>query len=132
MRNLFSGILIVFLIYLWIAVTVSVALLPQIRAHIGVTDHVLITLAALLGYGYESTEVGPSTVPAEDRNGATADGFLVGPEAGLEIAVDHVLIPIWFRVFYRAWNLEPNGAPEDAVDIGDVTFGFGTGVHVYF
>jgi hypothetical protein len=112
--------------------TVSVALLPQVRAHIGLTDHVLLTLAVLLGYGYESTVVGASTVPTEDRNGTTADGFLVGPEAGLEIAVDHVLIPIWFRVFYRPWSLEPNGAPDEAIDIGDITFGFGTGLHAYF
>ncbi|MBN1771772.1 MAG: HEAT repeat domain-containing protein [Deltaproteobacteria bacterium] len=112
--------------------TVSILLLPHARAHIAVTNHVFFSLAVLLGYGHESTETGPMDAPSEDRVTATADGLVVGPEVGLEIAVDHVLIPIWLRVFYRPWSLTTSDAPNLELDVGDVLLGFGTGLHVYF
>ena len=60
--------------------TVSFALLPQIRAHVGITDHVFFTGALLLGYGYESTESGEAGAPSSERDEVTSDGFVVGPE----------------------------------------------------
>lgn len=111
---------------------VSVALLPQIRAHVGVTDEVFFTVAALLGYGYESSESGEKGAPASERTTVTADGFVIGPELGLEIAADHVLIPIWFRLFYRPWALETSDAPNRELDVEDIVLAFGTGLHAYF
>ena len=63
---------------------------------------------------------------------ATSDGFVVGPELGLEIAVDHLLIPIWLRMFYRPWTRATNDPSSREIDVEDYVLGFGTGIHAYF
>jgi hypothetical protein len=63
---------------------------------------------------------------------SSADGLLVGPELGIEVAVDHVLIPIWLRFLYRSWSLDDAGTPNVSDDLEDYAVTFGTGLHTYF
>ncbi|NMC72369.1 MAG: HEAT repeat domain-containing protein [Myxococcales bacterium] len=108
--------------------TWGIDLLPQVRVHLALSEHVLFTVAVLLGYGYESgaVEVGSNT------SDVSADGLVVGPELGIEIAADHLLIPVWLRFFYHPWSLDDSNTPDLAHDADDFVLAFGTGIHAFF
>ena len=46
--------------------------------------------------------------------------------------MDHLLIPIWLRMFYRPWTRATNDPSSREIDVEDYVLGFGTGIHAYF
>jgi hypothetical protein len=106
----------------------GIDVLPQIRAHLALSDHILFSVAALLGYGYETGSTEADATTAE----VTADGLVVGPELGIEIAADRLLIPVWLRFFYRPWSLDDACTPDVTHEAEDFVLAFGTGIHAFF
>ncbi len=84
----------------------------------------------LLGYGMTEHKVSAGGDSATD----TIDGFVVAGEFGFEIAVDHIVVPIWLRPTYRPWSEEAEGAGTTTAEteVSDFVLGFGTGILGYF
>jgi hypothetical protein len=115
--------------------TTTFAITPVARVHIPASDHIFFSIGLLLGYGRAvSEEPWRYTGVGWTTSKITADGFVVAGEVGLEIAVEHIVIPIWLRPIYRPWTLEteiPETSTPDA-DLSDVVLAFGTGIMAYF
>jgi hypothetical protein len=112
---------------------------PLARVHIPLSNYVFLSLGILLGYGMDKEE-GPRIVCLYDSvcevvaETATADGFVFSGEFGFEIAVEHIVIPIWLRPTYRPWSVDVEVEGHDATtsDLSDVVLSFGTGIMAYF
>jgi hypothetical protein len=91
--------------------------LAAVRAHIAFTDHVFLGLAALLGYGCETVETTQRGDGSSSSEKTTSDGLVVGPEVALEVAVDHVFIPIWLRLLYRPWTRTGEDTADGGFDV---------------